>query len=129
MISLFRSLGLTCPCLPALLIVCLAPAAAPAESLRFRNETAGSLIIQTSYILQNTVRTGPRITLPARGTTGDETPPIVLPGNKIITIFDPRNPTRPVYQGTIPAGTEDLSFNIVPDVPVPRVKLEPRRPK
>jgi hypothetical protein len=124
MISLLRSLGLTRPCLAVLLIVCFAPKAS-AESLRFYNETSGPLVVQTSYILQGTVRQGPRLPL----APSDKTPPIVLPGNKIVTIYDPRMPTRPVFQGTIPAGTDDLSFNIVPDAPAPRVKIEPRRPR
>ena len=127
MISLLRSLGLTRPCLPALLIVCLAPAAASAQSLRFRNETTGVVIVQTSSVVQGVVRQGPRFQL----TPGGEwTPAIALPGNKIITIYDdPRkpNPNRILFQGAIPMGTEDMSFGVVADAPAPRVKLEPRR--
>ncbi len=56
------------------------------------------------------------------------TPLILLPGNKIITIYDnPRNPTRILFQGTIPESTEDKAFNIVADTPPPRVKIELRK--
>ena len=124
MIRLIRSLGLTRPSLLTLLIVCLAPAAASAESIRFRNETAGPVIVKTSCIIRGAVQQGPTFLLNPM----DVTPAIVLPGNKIITICDgPRNPNRVLFQGTIPAGTDDLSFGIVTDVPPPRVKLEARR--
>jgi hypothetical protein len=124
MIRLLRSLGLTRPCLPALLIVCLAPAVTQAETIRFRNETMGPVIVQTSCIVRGTVQQGPRYLLHP----GDMSPAIALPGNKIITIYDnPRNPNRVLFQGTIPAGTEDLSFGIVADAPAPRVKIEQKR--
>ncbi len=124
MIRLLRSLGLTRPCLPALLIVCFAPAIASAESIRFRNETMGPVIVQTSSVVHGTVQQGPRYLLSA----GEVSPAITLPGNKIITIYDnPSKPNRVLFQGTIPAGTEDLSFGVVADTPAPRVKIEQKR--
>jgi hypothetical protein len=124
MIGLLHSLGLTRPSLTALLIVCLAPAAASAQHLRFRNETSGVIIIQTSSVVGGVVRQGPRYQL----NPNDVTPAVLLPGNRIIAIYDnPRNPNRLLFQGTIPAGTEDLGFGIVADAPAPRVKIEPRR--
>lgn len=124
MIGTFRSLGSTCPRLAALLIVCLAPAAAPAQSLRFHNDTKGAVLLQTACVDRGIFRQGPRFQLlPDR-----ETPAILLPGNKIITISDPRMPTRVLYQGTIPASLEEQRYSIVPDMPVPRVKLELERP-
>lgn len=120
MISTFPNRGSTCPRLAALLIVCLAPAAAPAQSLRFRNETTGAVILQTAVVDRGIFRQGPRFQL----LPNDSTPPILLPGNKIITINDPRMPTRVLYQGTIAASLEDQRYSIVPDLPVPRVKLK-----
>src|ERR1700729_1557406 len=105
MIRLIRSLGLTRPCLLTLLIVGLAPAAASAQSLRFRNETTGPVIVKTAYIIRGVVQQGPTFVLNPM----DMTPAILLPGSKIITICDgPRNPNRVLFQGTIPPSTDDL---------------------
>jgi hypothetical protein len=59
------------------------------------------------------VQPGPRFQLAA----GEMTPPFVLPGNRIITIYDdPRvNPNVRLYQDTFAAGLPDLSLSVVPD--------------
>ena len=127
MISILRSLGLIRPCLPALLFVCLAPADASAQALRFRNDTMSPVVVQSVYVVQNRVSPGPTWRLGP----GEMTPPFVLPGNKIITIYDnPRtNPTRILGQGTFRAGTPDLFLGIVPDAQPPQVKFVPIAPK
>jgi hypothetical protein len=127
MISILRSLGLVRPCLPALLFLCLTPADASAEALRFRNDTMSTVVVQSVYVVRNLVRPGPTWKLGP----GDMTPPFVLPGNKIITIYDdPRiNGTRILRQATFPAGTADLFLSIVPDLQPPQVKLVTIPPK
>jgi hypothetical protein len=107
----------------ALLIVALVPATASAENIYFHNKSNGTLEIQTSSIVRGMVQRFPTIRLDVGGAS----PAIALPGNKIVTIYDPRFPNRPLYQGTIPAGPIDLHFDITPDVPPPKVKIEPRR--
>jgi hypothetical protein len=57
----------------------------------------------------------------------DKTPGIVLPGNKIITISEAKVPNRVLFQGVIPAGTDDQVFSIKVDGT--RLKLEKVRPK
>ncbi len=125
MIGTLRSLGLTRPCLPALLIVCLAPAVVSAESIRFQNKTTGTVVVQPSCVIRGVVHQGTPYVL----NSGDMTPPIMLPGNKIIIVRDdPRiNPTRILYQGTIAAGTDNQSFDIVNDARHPTfVTLKPK---
>jgi hypothetical protein len=107
----------------AVLIVAVLPATAAAEAIQFHNKSGGPLEIQTASVIPGVVRRGPTIRLEADKVSL----PLSLPGNKIVTIYDPRVPNRPLYMGTIPAGTADLKLDIVPDVPPPRVKLEPRR--
>ena len=123
MIRLFRSSGLLCPSLAALLVIWLLPAGASAQSLTFHNESTMPVLVQTSCVVRGTVNRGPSYQLNMK----DVSPKIPLPGNKIITIIDPRVPTRILYQGTIPANAADLSFDIVPDAPAPRVKLNLRQ--
>jgi hypothetical protein len=50
---------------------------------------------------------------------------INLPGDKIITIRDARMPNRTLLQTRIPASKEDLYLLVVPNPPLPRVKLNP----
>jgi hypothetical protein len=127
MIGVLRNMGRTRACLAALLIVvCATPAAVSAEAIRFTNATTGAVTVQVSYIVQGRVILTPRVPLGP----GDMTPAIVVPGNKIVYIYDdPRkNPNRLLHQATFPAGLGDLHFGIVADVPVPRVKLVEIKP-
>jgi hypothetical protein len=45
----------------------------------------------------------------------DVTPAIVLPGNKVITIYDARNANRILVQVPIAGGNDDVSLEVVPD--------------
>jgi hypothetical protein len=105
------------------LIAAVLPATAAAETIQLYNKSGGPLEIQTASVIQGAVRRGPTIRLEADKTH----PPFQLPGNKIITVYDPRVPNRPLYMGTIPGSPLDLKLDIVPDVPPPRVKLESHR--
>lgn len=104
----------------ALAVLALAPVAALAETLTFRNDTKAALVIQGACIVNGQVRRDRPIPLPPTGLAK-----IVLPGNKLITIYDANQPNRVLFQGTIPGGIVDQSFLILPDPPLPRVKLEP----
>ena len=57
---------------------------------------------------------------------GDSTN-IVLPGNKIITVYDARMPSLQLNQSTVPAAKEDQYFSIQVDTPT-KAKLEPFTP-
>jgi hypothetical protein len=124
MIRQRRSLGCLAPCLPAVLIVCLLPAAAAAETLTIRNETGAPVVVQAVSIAGRAVlRDKPHLI-----NTGAMTPGISLPGDKIITIYDARVPNRVLFRGAIPAGRVDVLFGVVPDVLPGRVRLQLRRP-
>jgi hypothetical protein len=92
------------------------------ESLIFRNETQMPVVIQAACVVQGTlVRDRPHLL-----NMGDSSPEIRLPGNKLITVYDPRTPHRILFQGAIPAAPVNRRYHILPDVPAPRVKIELR---
>jgi hypothetical protein len=124
MIRQLSSLGFLRPCLSAVLIV-VCPALASAEAVTFRNECTAPMVVQAVSIGPGGVvrRDRPYLLNP-----GDATPGIVLPGDKIVTIYDARVPNRVLFQGAIPAGRADQYFGVVPDAVPGRVRIEPRRP-
>jgi hypothetical protein len=103
---------------------CQAQPAARPESLIFRNESAMPVVVQATYIIQGMLTRDRPYLLQM----GDSTPEIRLPGNKLITIYDPRTPARILFQGAIPANNANQRFKIIPDLPAPRVKIELIRP-
>jgi hypothetical protein len=107
--------------LPVLLCIALTPAAR-AENLILENGTDRVLVVQTACY----VRGVPRPDAVYQVSPGKTTPAINLAGTKLITITDARNPNRPLYEGAIPARTDDQCFLIVPTVPPTRVRLEQR---
>jgi hypothetical protein len=105
--------------LALLALTAVTPAAALAEILTFRNDTKAALVIQGACLINGQVKRDRPIPLPPTGVAK-----IALPGNKLITIYDANQPNRALFQGTIPGGNVDLIFLILPDPPLPRVKLE-----
>jgi hypothetical protein len=119
------SLGLIRPCLPALLILCILPADAPAQALHFRNECPAPVVIQASFISRGVFRRDRPYLLKL----GDATPPIKLPGDKIITVYDAKVPNRILFQGAAPVAPTDLYFGITVNARMPgRVLMQPRPP-
>ena len=99
----------------ALLMAGLIPAAAHGEALVFRNETNGPIIVQAACVVRGVLHRGRPLLL----RPGDATPGIVMPGNKIITVYDGTNPNHVVYQGAIPAGPVDQLFGVGLDPQTP----------
>jgi hypothetical protein len=117
------SLGLSRPCLPAVLVLGLLPVTAIAETFAFRNECNAPVVIQTVSVFRGRVfRDRPYLLNPA-----DATPGVILPGDKLITVYDARIPNRILFRGTVPAGPADIIFGVVPDVVPGRVRIEMRR--
>jgi hypothetical protein len=117
-----RSLGRLRACLPAVL-VCLLPGGAAAEALAFRNECKAPVVVQAVSVFRGRVfRDKPYLLNP-----GDTSPNIVLPGDKVITVYDAKVPNRVLFQGALPASPVDQRYGIVPDVPPPKVRMEPRK--
>jgi hypothetical protein len=108
MISHLRRLGRTSLALPAALIVCLLPAAVRAETVTINNGTSLVVIVQATSIVKGKLQSDP----PGKLAPGASTA-TTLPGNKLITVTDPNNPNKPLCQKVVPAGTEDLEFDIV----------------
>jgi len=108
------------PRLLAVLVLCLLPGAISAESLYFQNKCDAPVVLQATSVFRGAVWRG----RPCLLKPGDTTPAIAMPGNKIVTVLDPRVPNRVLFQGAIPAGVIDLSFRIVPDLPPPRVRMQ-----
>jgi hypothetical protein len=105
--------------LSAVLIVSLLPAGARAEALLFRNDTKAVIIVQAACVVRGVLRRDrPYLLKP-----GDSTPGIVMPGNKVITVYDGLRPNKVVFQGAIPGGPTDQAFIVNPD-PAGGVKLE-----
>src|SRR3954447_414747 len=123
MIRQLGSLGRPSPRLLAVLLAALLPASAAAEMVTVRNETRGPLVVQGACVVRGRLmRDRPRLLAP-----GDATPAIAMPGDKVLTVYEPRNPNRVLYQGVIPAGTDDQTYRLVPDGPG-GLRLEQRRP-
>jgi hypothetical protein len=105
--------------LMAVLMVGVLPAAAHAEALIFRNQTNGPIIVQAACVIKGVLRRDrPYLVQP-----GGATPGVVMPGNKLITIYDGQNPNVVIFKGTIPGGPADALFDVSPD-PAGGVKLD-----
>jgi hypothetical protein len=117
-------LGRLHPGLLAVVVVAVLPSLSFGENLVFRNETARPVVVHAMSVFHGVLRRErPHLLHPH-----DLTPPIALPGAKLITIFDARIPNRILFQGSLPAGHGDLLFRILPDSPAPRVRLEEDQP-
>jgi hypothetical protein len=114
-----RNLGKIAAGLLTALLLCAAPTGAQAESLVFRNDTKEPLIVQAACVVRGVLkRDRPYLLKP-----GDSTPGIVMPGNKVITVYDGLRPNKVVFKGAIPGGANDQAFNVSPD-PTGGVKLD-----
>jgi hypothetical protein len=110
MIGTRTGLGLLRPRLLAALVVCLVPAVALAQDLVFRNECPYAVTVQAVAVRDGKLWRKAHTLRPL-----DSTPKVRLPGNKIITVYDPRVPNRVLLQAPLREGTTDLYFSIVQD--------------
>ncbi len=110
--------------LAILLMVGMVPAGArAAEELIFRNETNGPIIVQGACVVRGVLhRDRPYLLKPT-----EMTAPIVLPGNKLITIYDGINTNHVIFQGTIPGGLGNQFLGVSPD-PTGGVAIAPEKP-
>ena len=105
------------------LIVCSLPAVARAEKITITNTLPNTQIVVHIVAVHKGVvtREQPSKLKPTDTTTTS------LPGNKIVTIYDANMPGKALFQLPIPAGTEDLPFDIVIQGKGPnaKIKIEP----
>jgi len=100
------------------------PAQALAETLVFVNDTNGTLVVQVATVIRGAVRRG----LPTTLRPGKEMRVNVL-GNKLINVYDARFPNRVLFQGTLPASTDDAIYSITqPNLRLPKVDMEQVKP-
>jgi hypothetical protein len=124
MISSRRSLGRLGPRLLAILIVCLAPGVAAADSLIFTNECRVPLVVHTSYVVNGRLfRNKPYLLR-----FNERTPVIPRTADLTVTICDGRAPNRVLFQGGVRSGKDKLHFGIVPDPRLPGRVTAVKRP-
>ena len=86
-----------------------APAAQP--SLDTVASTELSVIVQAAISVRGMTKPGrPYLLNP-----GDSTPPIVGPGDKLITVYDGKNPNVVIFRDTVMGSPGDKAFNVAPD--------------
>jgi hypothetical protein len=102
-----------------LALFCVVPASLQAETLTFRNDTNTPVVVQGSYVVRGMVRRdAPQLVQPGASAR------IVLPGNKLITVYDAKLPSRTLFQDTIQAGNADQSYSLKEDNAPGKVKME-----
>ena len=95
-----------------------------AQAVYFRNDTSATVTIYASCVYRGVLLRAVPVQLQPKMVS----PPLKLPGTKVILIRETRPPARALFSGTIPAADEDRTFAIAPDQPAPRVKLNPIAP-
>ncbi len=114
------------PCLVAVFALFLLDGGARAEKLLFQNDTSIPVVLQSACVdLGGKLRRD----RPYMLGPNDRSPAVVLPGDKIITLYDAKVPSRVLYQGVIPGGTEDQVFSIQINASRTGLKLEKQRSK
>jgi len=94
-----------------------------AETITIRNDTKVPLVIQTAVVINGQVRVDRPVAIKAGGATT-----ITLPGNKLITVYNGRNPSQVLNKSNIPASKEDGTYSMQADILPGRVKLEQVKP-
>ncbi len=106
-----------------MLVLSAIPAGAQAEALQFRNDTKSPIIVQAACVVRGVLRRDrPYLLKP-----GDSTPGIVLPGNKVVTVYDGLHPNKVVFKGAVAGGATDQAFTIDPD-PTGGIMIAPQPP-
>jgi hypothetical protein len=117
----------------AILVGVICPAAADAGWLGLRNDTGAPIVVQGASLVNNVMRRGrPQLLFPGEVTWEA----ILIPGKKVIEIYDPKLPKHPpVHQEIIPVAGADLFYSIQldapPKAPVPaavKFKFVPTKP-
>ncbi len=108
----------------ALAVLSVWPALSDAGWLGLRNDTAVPIVVQGASIVNGLPRRGkPQLLYP--GEVAWEC--ILIPGNKLIEVYDPKQPRRPpLHQETITCGADDLFYSIQLDPPPKTDKPPPR---
>jgi hypothetical protein len=99
--------------LPLLSFAGALPSFAQAAVLSFRNDTSAPVVVQVRSLVNNIPRPGrAQVVMP-----GKSYAELAVPGNKQIIIADARQPTRILFNDTIPVEVKDQYFAIQADAP------------
>ncbi|MFN4261727.1 MAG: hypothetical protein ACK4RK_20800 [Gemmataceae bacterium] len=94
--------------LAATVVVVVVPAPASAASLGFRNESTIPVYVQGEI----TVNGIPQRSRPYLLQPGQFIAEATVPGTKIITVYDARQPARVLFRGPVVCGLTDVFFSI-----------------
>ncbi len=104
-----------------LLLLPLAPAWGQTESIVLRNESQTAVQIHVTVVFQGQARQIRPVLLNPRATA----PALIARGDKIITLYDARIPTRSLLKVTIQSSSTNQTYSIQPDLIPPKLKLVP----
>ena len=100
---------------------CCCPALAQAQAgiILLRNDTQMTVLVNVSSVAGRRIFPGSAAARQpqARG-------PVRTAGHQIINLYDARFPTRPLFQGTLPASPLNMTLSIQPGTP-PLLRLVP----
>jgi hypothetical protein len=95
---------------------------ASAQTLIVRNDASTAVVVQVVSVCRGVYRRDrPYLLRPGDVTT----PGILLPGDKIITVYDATIPNRVLFHGALPARPLDQYFRLLPAAPLPRLRMQP----
>lgn len=118
MISLAYSLGRFSPRLLAVLIVCLLPSALRAETVMFRNECRGTVIVQTMTLDKGVLRRDQ----PSLLRYGECTPKLKLDADKVVYIYDGKT-NRILFRDVLKVSKKPLYYSITFNQRMGRVQV------
>lgn len=103
----------TAVCMPALLVLALYAAPATAGvTISFRNDTKSPIIVQGIGVIRGRLVQGRPLLVQPGATVSDV---VLVPGNKVITIVDAKQPTRTLARETITVGAKSVFFAVEVD--------------
>jgi hypothetical protein len=108
----------------ALALPLVLPGQLLAETVVFCNDTKIGVVVQVATVVRGGVRRSPPYTLGP-----GEKVSVVLPGNKLVSVYDAKLPNRQLFQGTVPAAALDGTYSIKqPDARLPKCEMEMVKP-
>jgi len=91
-----------------------------AEVLIFKNDSKVALVVQGACVINGKLKRDQPMLVQPGGTAR-----VLLPGDKLINVYDARQPNVALFQGTIPGTNEDKAFSMVPDLVPGKLRMEP----
>src|SRR5262245_26103674 len=104
----------------AVLVTALVPACADAGWLGYKNDTPAVIVVQSASTVNNQVRLGKAHVLYPGEIAWDA---VTAPGLRQVSVFDPKQPTRPLQQTVV--NSQNIDFLSVQVVTSPAAKGQP----